>query len=121
MIDSNLRLTIVMLLYATISFAQKPERPEPERGYDTTIVGKVIDADSIFYTMNSSRAGWTFYYGLYHMKIVLLDLQSNQEIDTIIVAYVYNKHSDRTLYDKRFKTKNDSSYIRFGLFLSLFL
>lgn len=42
---------------------------------DTTIVGKLIDADSIYVRMISTHFGTEYYYGVHHLKIACMDIR----------------------------------------------
>lgn len=79
---------------------------------DTTIVARIIEFDSIFENSNYHRAGVKFYYGIHHLKVVSMDISnSNKIVDTLILAYVYNKQNEYQLYKRNFDLKVDRSYI----------
>ena len=78
---------------------------------DTTIIGKLIDTDSIFLNIRTTYFGTKYFYGVHHFKIALTDITNNKKNDTIIIAYVYNNLSEHSLYLENFNLKIDSDYI----------
>lgn len=79
---------------------------------DTTIVGKLIDMDSIFLRPNIEYTGYKYYYGVHHIKVILLDIvNENKETDTVILAYVYNRLTETKAYKNGFDLKRDSIYM----------
>ena len=78
---------------------------------DTTIVGKLIDNDSIFLNRRSTYFGVKYYYGVHHLRIACINPANNSSNDTLIVAYVYNNTSEHSLYMKNFNLKIGATYI----------
>jgi hypothetical protein len=78
---------------------------------DTTLVGKIISTDSAIITINADRFGYRFYYGLYHLKIGVIDVSSGIVKDTMIVARVYNKRSEIKDYLDGFNLRVGEDYI----------
>ena len=115
--NSNLYYSIIvggLIFSAFISctgVAQTTGRRDRANSFDTTIVGKVIDTDSIFFSGNASRVGQKYYYGLFHVKVGVLDVETDKVTDTLIITFVYNKIYDINMYADRFRLKNDSAYI----------
>jgi hypothetical protein len=81
------------------------------RGKDTTIVGVILDTDSIFLNNNYSRLGARYYYGVHHFKLGVIDISDSVIEDTIIVAYVFNFRSDLRNYFNDFDLKVHRCYI----------
>lgn len=81
------------------------------RAKDTTIVGVILDADSIFLNNNFSRLGARYYYGVQHLKLGVIDISDSVTKDTIIVAYVFNVRSDLRNYFNNFDLKVNGCYI----------
>lgn len=106
----------ILLFIATIFMqcgimAQKTLTLKAIKEYDTTVIGRVLDTDSNFYYSNTSRAGFLYYYGFFHIKVAVMDAQTDRDIDTVTIAYVYNRHSEIGLYNEKFNLKRGNSYI----------
>ncbi len=78
---------------------------------DTTIVGRILETDSFFLKPNSSRAGIRYYYGIYHLKVEMIDLVDSLIKDTLIIAIVYNMRSEIKNYIRGFDLKVGKNYI----------
>jgi hypothetical protein len=78
---------------------------------DTTLVGVVLDCDSTFQVINNNRFGTHYYYGIHHFKIGVIDIQDSIIKDTVVIAYVYNMHSELDNYLDNFDLKVNQSYI----------
>ena len=71
---------------------------------DTVLVGKIIALDSIRTASNITYGGFIYYYGVFHIKIELVNfIDSVKKPDTLILAYVYSKFKE----DKQYKTAFD--------------
>ena len=99
-------LFLVFLISLQSSFSQ-----EHSFARDTTIVAKLIGSDSVFNIANTDRTGFQYYYGLYHLKVGVIDLNSNKIIDTLIIAYVYNMMTEKMLYRRKFDLTVGKDYI----------
>jgi hypothetical protein len=109
--------SLVMIVTVNEIFAQVNESPLRSFRKDTTVVGVVIETDSIFSIINDSRAGTRYYYGVHHLKIGVIDIADSLIKDTMIVAYVYNIRTELKSYFKNFNIKAGNSYIfDLGLF-----
>ena len=79
---------------------------------DTTIVGRVIDMDSFFLRPNIEYTGYKYYYGVHHIKVVLIDIaNANKEADTLILACVYNRLTETQAYKNGFGLKKGAIYM----------
>jgi len=79
---------------------------------DTTIVGKVIEVDSIFQNSNFQYQGIQYFYGVHHFKIAVIDISDSGKVtDTLILAYVYNKLTESESYKKNFGLNIGEQYI----------
>jgi hypothetical protein len=78
---------------------------------DTTIVGKLLNTDSIYTIINSTYIGVKYYYGVHHLKIGVINISTNQISDTLIIAYVYNMINEHSLYLKNFNLSIGRNYI----------
>jgi len=106
-----------MIVTVNATFAQVNESPLQSFSKDTTVVGLVIETDSIFSIINDNRTGTRYYYGVHHFKIGVIDITDSLIKDTLIVAYVYNIRSELKNYFKNFNIKAGNSYIfNIGLF-----
>ncbi len=103
------------LIFATLFFFYVSHIQGQSRrimGNDTSIVVKVIDCDSIVVRNNIEHMGYKYYYGVHHFKVGLIDIQNNNKvIDTIIVAYVYNRFKDINDYKANFKIIKGKAYL----------
>lgn len=78
---------------------------------DTTIVGKLLETDSIFNNSNTDRLGVKNYYGVHHLKVAVIDVSDSNKIsDTLILAYVYNKLTESAIYQRNFDLKAGNNY-----------
>lgn len=102
---------ICVLFSTSKAYDRKSGLDTLTRKLDTTIVGKLIDYDSIFIRNRSSYFGTKYYYGVHHLKIVLIDIKDGKIKDTLILAYVYNSLSEHSLYLKNFKLMRNKNYI----------
>ncbi len=78
---------------------------------DTTIVGLVIDQDSVFFKQRYTRSEPTYYFGVHHVKIGLFDINRNQITDTLVIAYVFNYFTEVTQYFRNFGLTNGDKYV----------
>ena len=79
---------------------------------DSTIVGHIIAMDSIFQNPNYLYSGIKYYYGVFHIKVALMDItDSNKVTDTLILAYVYNKLTESQQYKNCFDLNLQDYYI----------
>lgn len=103
-----------MIFFVTLSVNcvySMPVMKMDDKEKDTTIVGQLLDCDSIFIPINNSRAGTRYYYGVHHLKLAVINTENKTVMDTLIVAYVYNVFADHAMYVKNFKLKKGDSYI----------
>ena len=84
---------------------------------DSSIVGKVIEFDSIKLMPVHDYFGVIYYYGVHHIKIRMLDIRDDTFTDTILIAYVYNTRTELDKYKKNFGMKKGETY---GFFVSTF-
>ena len=109
--------SVFIFVTLNVAYAQVNESALRLSRKDTTVVGVVIDTDSIFSIINDSRAGTRYYYGVHHLKIGVIDIADSSIKDTIVVAYVYNIRSESKSYFRNFNIKAGNSYIfDIGLF-----
>lgn len=78
---------------------------------DTTIVGLLIDQDSVFFKQRYVRSEPTYYFGMHHVKIVLFDIGRRQTTDTVMIAFVFNYFTDLKQYLKNFGLKKGEKYL----------
>jgi hypothetical protein len=99
---------VVSTFLTIVAYAQKGFRTFSK---DTTVVGVVLESDSIFQILNDNRFGAHYYYGVHHLKIGLVDVSDSLVKDTAIIAYVYNMRSELNSYFKNFNLKDNHCYI----------
>lgn len=110
--DIKILIFSILFEFSKVGYTQVQKSINEQKIGDTTIIGKIIDYDSIIISSNSSRFGIKYFYGVHHLKVgVLLNFDSNVIVDTIIIALVYNKSMDNLQYSKNFNLKVDSFYI----------
>lgn len=81
------------------------------RIYDTTIVGHVLEQDSVKTAVIRTRSELKYYYGIYHIKIGVVNLVDSTIRDTLIIAIVYNNFIERRQYEDSFGIKVGKNYI----------
>ncbi|MBC6490646.1 hypothetical protein ACFSQD_18175 [Flavihumibacter stibioxidans] len=78
---------------------------------DTTIVGMVIDQDSVFFKQRYTRSEPAHYFGVHHVKIGLFVISRNQITDTLVIAYVFNYFTEVKQYFRKFGLKKGDKYV----------
>lgn len=104
---------IFLIFVLSLVQPQQPLLPIKETHQtDTTVVGRIIDRDSIFQNANFQYQGVKYFYGVHHLKVELIDVSNSGKItDTVILAYVYNKLTETQAYKRNFGLSIGEEYI----------
>jgi hypothetical protein len=105
------KFRFLFALLLTCSASIKSFAAFENKEQDTTIVGNLIKVDSIVESSNTSRGGFRYYYGIFHIRVVMWDVMNNKYGDTLTLAYVYNKITENDLYHKQFNLTLNRKYI----------
>lgn len=101
-----------IILIALLAIKSERKSYPSYRMADTTLVGRIIETDSIFSNSNYQYHGINYYYGVHHIKIAVIDISDSNKIsDTLILAYVYNKLTESHIYQRNFNLKTGDNYI----------
>jgi len=77
---------------------------------DTTIVGKVLQMDSVLLDMPLTHGVDRYYFDIFHLRIQLLN-EKKEPIDTVVIGLVFNKLMEKETYFRNFNFINGTTYI----------
>lgn len=105
-------MNYIFLIYTLLAIKSERKAYSSFNLADTTIVGRVIETDSIFTNSNFQYQGIKYFYGVHHLKVAVIDISDSNKIsDTLILAYVYNKLTESQIYQRNFDLKTGDNYI----------